>query len=183
MRAALGERACIVPISYIMPPDLLPDPRTRVRATAEALTRANAHQRHRPVAFTDLCCAPVDRRRHCSAALAAVTAAVCSRLPSGANTLALIAPQWRVSAGGHSKVDVCIGAAEGTAGGDGTALAMRCCTVLCYSLADVLRHILQMMLRSIGPLSGFNFTLYVATPEYGVAQLHALLLDERCRCA
>jgi hypothetical protein len=57
VRAALGERACIVPISYIMPPDLLPDPRTRVRATAEALTRANAHQRHRPVAFTDLCCA------------------------------------------------------------------------------------------------------------------------------
>ena len=57
MRAALGERAFIVPISYIMPPDLLPDPRTRVRAraTAEALTRANVHQRHRPVAFTDLC--------------------------------------------------------------------------------------------------------------------------------
>jgi hypothetical protein len=39
---------------------------------------------------------------------------------------------------------------------------------------------LQLMLRAVADLAPFNFTLYVATPEYGLEQLHALLLDERC---
>jgi hypothetical protein len=61
------------------------------------------------------------------------------------------------------------------------AMVRRCIFRYGVPLVDSRILCLQLMLRAVADLAPFNFTLYVATPEYGLEQLHTLLLDERCR--